>query len=139
MLFFKSKAMIFRDKLLIFLFILAEFEVAGVILCTGPGAFIVGDACECTLDWSVFNADLGGCECIFMNGDEETGLVYNADINQCACGNIFEYINDRGVCRSFQLYHSFILQFLAVYKERFIHVIFIIFVNCDDDFFIILV
>ena len=62
-----------------------------------------------------------------MNGDEETGLVFNAGINQCACGTIegdlitfnkFEFINDRGVCRSFQLYHSFILQFLAVYKER---------------------
>ena len=69
-----------------------------------------------------------------MNGEEETGLVYNADIDQCACGNIFEFINDRGVCKSFQLYHSFILQFLAVYKERVIHVKFIILLNSNDDF-----
>ena len=114
--------------------VLAEFEVAGVILCTGPGALIVGDACTCPLQWSIFNADIGGCECIAMNGEEETGLVYNADIDQCACGNIFEFINDRGVCRSFQLYHSFILQFLAVYKERVIYVRFIILLNSNDDF-----
>ncbi len=112
--------------------VLAEFEVAGVILCTGPGALIVGDACTCALQWSIFNADIGGCECIAMNGEEETGLVYNADIDQCACGNIFEFINDRGVCRSFQLYHSFIFQFLAVYKERVIHVRFIILLNSND-------
>ena len=107
--------------------VLAEFKVAGVIICTGPGALVVGDVCTCPLTWTIFNADIGGCECIAMNGEEETGLAFNADIGQCACGAIvenvfvekpFEFINDRGLCRSFQVYHSFILQFLAVYKEK---------------------
>ena len=118
--------------------VLAEFKVAGVILCTGPGALIVGDTCICALEWSIFNADIGGCECIAMNGEEETGLVYNAALQQCACGNIFEFINDRGVCRSFQLYHAFILQFLAVYKERVIYFGFKILFNSNDDFLIFL-
>ena len=111
--------------------VLAEFEVAGVIICTGPGALVVGDVCTCPLTWTIFNADIGGCECIAMNGEEETGLAFNADIGQCACGAIvenvfvpkpFEFINERGLCRSFQVYHSFILQFLAVYKEKGFHI-----------------
>ena len=97
------------------------------VLCNGPGALIVSDTCVCSLAWTIFNADTDGCECIALNGEEETGLAFNADINQCACGTLidnifvgkpFEFINHRGLCRSFQVYHSFILLFLLVYKGK---------------------
>ena len=45
--------------------VFAEFEASGaVVICLGPGANIVDNACECSLDLTEFNAETKECGCV---------------------------------------------------------------------------
>ena len=55
---------------------------------------------------------LGRCDCILEVSGEATGLFFNEDLGQCACAELFEFLNPAGICRSYQ--EEFYLSFLQI-------------------------
>ena len=73
--------------------------MTGFVICAGPGAIIIGDVdpkCQCTLDNTRFYEETNRCDCFTEINGQETGLVYNADINRCGCSEEGQFITPQG-------------------------------------------
>ena len=80
--------------------------MTGFVLCAGPGAVIIGDVdpkCSCTLDNTRFYEETNRCDCYTEINGQETGLVYNADINRCGCSEEGQFITPQGTSFDCQL------------------------------------
>ena len=64
---------------------------------------VVNPKCTCTLENTRFYEETNRCDCFTVINGQETGLVYNADINRCGCSEEGQFITPQGTSFDSQL------------------------------------